>query len=87
MIRVQAGPARGHIKTRASTPRARRTNRSRREYDVRRRRLPLDVQDRDELFAYGAIVRRDPPAARKAAEQHLRGFSEEVRSTVLAMRA
>ena len=31
-----------------------------------------------------AIVRGDAPAARKAAEQHLRGFSEEVRTTVLA---
>jgi DNA-binding GntR family transcriptional regulator len=34
-----------------------------------------------------AIVSRDAPTARKAAEQHLRGFSDEVRSTVLAARA
>jgi DNA-binding FadR family transcriptional regulator len=33
-----------------------------------------------------AIVRGDAAAARKAAEQHLRGFSAEVRSTVLASR-
>ncbi|WP_433502579.1 GntR family transcriptional regulator [Pseudonocardia halophobica] len=33
-----------------------------------------------------AIVRGDALAARMAAEQHLRGFSEEVRSTVLATR-
>jgi DNA-binding GntR family transcriptional regulator len=33
-----------------------------------------------------AVVRGDGPAARKAAEQHLQGFSEEVRSTVLATR-
>jgi DNA-binding GntR family transcriptional regulator len=31
-----------------------------------------------------AIMRGDAAAARKAAEQHLRGFSAEVRSTVLA---
>lgn len=31
-----------------------------------------------------AIVRRDPPAARAAAEQHLRGFSEQVRSALHA---
>jgi DNA-binding GntR family transcriptional regulator len=34
-----------------------------------------------------AIVRGDAPAARTAAEQHLRQFSEEVRSTVLGARA
>ncbi len=34
-----------------------------------------------------AIVRGDAAAARKAAEHHLRGFSEEVRSTILATRA
>ena len=34
-----------------------------------------------------AIVRGDGPAARKAAEQHLQSFSEQVRSTVLATRA
>lgn len=34
-----------------------------------------------------AIVRGDAPAARVAAEQHLRQFSEEVRSTVLATRS
>jgi DNA-binding GntR family transcriptional regulator len=33
-----------------------------------------------------AIVRGDAPAARRAAEQHLRGFSQDVRSTVLALR-
>jgi DNA-binding GntR family transcriptional regulator len=33
-----------------------------------------------------AVVRGDAPAARTAAEQHLRQFSEEVRSTVLATR-
>ena len=33
-----------------------------------------------------AVVRGDGPAARKAAEQHLQGFSEQVRSTVLATR-
>jgi DNA-binding GntR family transcriptional regulator len=33
-----------------------------------------------------AIVRRDALAARMAAEQHLRGFSEEVRSTIHAIR-
>ncbi len=33
-----------------------------------------------------AVVRGDGPAARKAAEQHLQDFSEQVRSTVLATR-
>ena len=34
-----------------------------------------------------AVVRGDALAARMAAEQHLRGFSEEVRSTISATRA
>lgn len=33
-----------------------------------------------------AIVRGDAPAAREAAQRHLRGFSDEVRATVLALR-
>lgn len=60
MIRVQAGPVRGVIHTRAATPRARRTIRSRREYDRRRRSLPLNPQDRTELVEYARLVRRDP---------------------------
>ena len=34
-----------------------------------------------------AVVRGDAPAARRAAELHLRNFSREVRSTVLALRS
>ena len=37
-------------------------------------------------YVVEAVVAGDALAARLAAEQHLRGFSEEVRSTVLAMR-
>jgi len=48
--------------------------------------LAVDGAIHSQHEVVGAIVRGDAPAARKAAEQHLRGFSEEVRSTVLASR-
>lgn len=60
MIRTQVGGVRGVLHTRAATPRARRTIRSRRDYDRRRRDLPLEAQDRAELRAYADLVRRDP---------------------------
>lgn len=46
-----------------------------------------DEHIRSQRAVVEAIVRRDPLAARPAAEQHLRGFAQEVRSTVLASRA
>jgi 5-methylcytosine-specific restriction endonuclease McrA len=60
VIHTRAGAYRGRIHTRAATPVARRLARSRREYDARRRRLPLHPQDRDELRAYARLVRADP---------------------------
>ena len=45
-----------------------------------------DEHIRSQRAVVEAIMRRDALAARMAAEQHLRGFSEEVRSTVLAAR-
>jgi DNA-binding GntR family transcriptional regulator len=49
--------------------------------------LGVDEAVHSQRAVIEAILRRDPPIARKAAEQHLQGFSEEVRSTVLAARA
>jgi DNA-binding GntR family transcriptional regulator len=49
--------------------------------------LAVDDAIRSQHDVVEAIVRGDAPAARKAAEQHLRQFSEEVRSTVLAIRS
>jgi DNA-binding GntR family transcriptional regulator len=49
--------------------------------------LAADGHIRSQRAVVEAIVRRDPAAARSAAEQHLRGFAQEVRSTVLASRA
>ena len=49
--------------------------------------LAGDEHIRSQRAVVEAIVRGDAPAARMAAEQHLRGFSEDVRSTVLATRA
>jgi DNA-binding GntR family transcriptional regulator len=46
-----------------------------------------DEHIRSQRAVVEAIVRGDPPGARAAAEQHLREFSEDVRSTVLADRA
>ena len=48
--------------------------------------LAGDEHIRSQRAVVEAIVAGDALAARPAAEQHLRGFSEEVRSTVLAMR-
>ena len=48
--------------------------------------LAVDHAIESQQAVVHAIVQGDAPAARKAAEQHLREFSEEVRSTVLAMR-
>ena len=49
--------------------------------------LAAEEHIRSQRAVVEAIVRRDPAAARSAAEQHLRGFAQEVRSTVLASRA
>jgi DNA-binding GntR family transcriptional regulator len=49
--------------------------------------LAVDEAIHSQRTVVEAIVRGDAAAARTAAEQHLRGFSEEVRSTVLATRA
>ena len=49
--------------------------------------LAGDEHIRSQRAVVEAIVRGDAPAARMAAEQHLRGFSQDVRSTVLASRA
>ena len=49
--------------------------------------LAGDEHIRSQRAVVEAVVRGDADAARAAAEQHLRGFSEEVRSTVLASRA
>jgi DNA-binding GntR family transcriptional regulator len=49
--------------------------------------LARDEHIRSQRAVVEAILRGDALAARMAAEQHLRGFSEEVRSTVLATRA
>jgi len=49
--------------------------------------LAADEHIRSQRAVVEAIVRGDPLAARMAAEQHLRGFAQEVRSTVLASRA
>jgi DNA-binding GntR family transcriptional regulator len=49
--------------------------------------LAVDEAIHSQREVVEAIARGDAPAARMAAEQHLRQFSEEVRSTVLATRA
>ena len=49
--------------------------------------LAGDEHIRSQRAVVDAIVRGDAPAARMAAEQHLIGFSEDVRSTVLATRS
>ena len=49
--------------------------------------LAGDEHIRSQRAVVDAIVRRDALAARMAAEQHLRGFSEEVRSMIHAARA
>jgi DNA-binding GntR family transcriptional regulator len=49
--------------------------------------LAGDEDIRSQRAVVEAIVRGDAVAARIAAEQHLRGFVEDVRSTVLATRA
>lgn len=49
--------------------------------------LAGDEHIRSQRAVVEAIVRGDALAARMAAEQHLRGFSQEVRSTVLATRS
>lgn len=46
-----------------------------------------DAHIRSQRVVVEAVVRGDALAARMAAEEHLRGFSEEVRSTVLTTRA
>jgi DNA-binding GntR family transcriptional regulator len=51
-----------------------------------RENLAVDEAIHTQRTVVEAVVRGDAPAARAAAEQHLRGFSEEVRSTVLATR-
>ena len=48
--------------------------------------LAAEEHIRSQRTVVEAIVRGDVLAARMAAEQHLRGFSEEVRSTILASR-
>jgi DNA-binding GntR family transcriptional regulator len=48
--------------------------------------LAVDEAIHSQRVVVEAIVRGDALAAREAAEQHLRKFSEEVRSTVLATR-
>ena len=48
--------------------------------------LAGDEHIRSQRAVVEAIVRGDAPAARMAAEQHLLGFSEDVRSAVLATR-
>jgi DNA-binding GntR family transcriptional regulator len=52
-----------------------------------REELAEDEHIRSQRVVVEAIVRGDALAARMAAEQHLRGFAQEVRSTVLASRA
>ena len=52
-----------------------------------RENLAVDRAIHSQREVVEAIVRGDAPAARAAAEQHLRGFSEEVRSTILATQA
>jgi DNA-binding GntR family transcriptional regulator len=49
--------------------------------------LAVDEAIHTQRAVVEAIVRGDAPAAREAAEQHLRKFSDEVRATVLATRA
>ena len=46
-----------------------------------------DEHIRSQRAVVEAIMRKDALAARMAAEQHLKGFSEEVRSTIHATRA
>jgi DNA-binding GntR family transcriptional regulator len=46
-----------------------------------------DEHIRSQRAVVEAVIRGDAAAARAAAEQHLLGFSEEVRSTILAARA
>ena len=52
-----------------------------------REQLAADEHIRSQRAVVDAVVRVDARAARAAAEQHLREFSEDVRSTVLATHA